>query len=115
MGMDEQSLGAFVADQLAYIELRAEHYQQATLHVGAMATDVSLLRLHCNTLLEEVARLEEENFAMRVDFGKVTGSIAGVGSVFTEGEALRQIDLLPSVQEAWERFLGKDVEDGDVC
>lgn len=47
-----------------------------------------------------ISMLLEENAALRADFVAIFGCIAGVGSVLTEEEALRQINLVPGVQDA---------------
>lgn len=39
------------------------------------------------------------------DFDRITGILAGVGSVLNRKEALQEIELLVSVQEAWIRGL----------
>jgi hypothetical protein len=42
---------------------------------------------------------------LRADMDQITGWIAGVDTMHPAEEAIARIDLLPSVQQAWERNL----------
>ena len=51
---------------------------------------------------EMLARIEE----LEADMDRITGALAGVGTLYTEETALARINLMPSVQAAWDRNLG---------
>lgn len=51
---------------------------------------------------EALARVAE----LERSLDAITGYLAGVGTVYTEPDALAGINNLPAVQEAWERCLG---------
>ena len=59
---------------------------------------------------DRIEELENALGAVEADMDQITGFLAGVGTVHTEEGALAGINLLPSVQAAWVRWLSP--EDG---
>ena len=79
--------------------------ERLSLSENVLAKTIDDLCMGFDQQADRIAELEAENKKLRGDFDLVTGWIAGIGSVSTEEEIVAGINLVPSVQEAWDRGL----------
>ena len=68
-------------------------------HCGQIPGEVPLVVCERETLKARIGELE-------ADMDQITGFLAGIETLYTTSEVLAKIDLLPSVQAAFERNLG---------
>ena len=82
--------------------------QLEALRLTTMASRLQEMadRVGCPLGFDIIDWCEDRIEALEADMDQITGLLAGVETLYTTSEVLALIDLLPSVQAAWERNLG---------